>query len=290
MSQLANTLLHLRSVYPTLKPAERRVANEVLSNPRHVVHLSITELAKRSNVSDATVVKFCKRVGYKGFQEFKILLAQDVAVKPQLSQGTVEPGNDMGTIRDKVFLANIAALQDTVQVLDAESLEAAVTAMAKAREIHFYGVGASGIVALDTEMKFSYIGRRAHAFVDTHMQITRAVLLQPGDVAVCLSRSGETKEIVEALRAAKQNGALTIAVTNHSASTVAQEADLVLLTCTQETLFRSGALQSRIALLTAMDALFVAVALVDHRRSQEVIEKTSEILGHRSPEYLGIQL
>ena len=190
MNQRANTLLHIESIYPTLTPAERRVADEVVRNPHHVVHWSITELAKRAGVSDATVVKFCKRLGYKGFQEFKILLAQDVAVRPFLAQGEVEPGNDVRTIKEKIFQANITALQNTVQVLDDEALEAAVEALVKAREIHFYGLGPSGIAALDAEQKFSRIGRRASAVVDTHMQITRAVMLQPGDVVIGISASG----------------------------------------------------------------------------------------------------
>lgn len=288
MTQLANTLLHLRSAYPTLRPAERRVANQILDNPSEAVHLSITELATRSEVSDATVVKFCKRLGYKGFQEFKILLAQDVAVQPEPIYGAVEPDNDVRTIKEKIFQANITALQDTAKVLDTEALESAVQAMARAREIHFYGLGASGIVALDAEQKFSRIGLRASAFVDAHMQITRAVLLKPQDVAIGLSYSGETLEIVEALQAARSAGAVTIAITNFSASTVAQKADLVLLTSSQENIFRSGAISSRIAQLSTIDTLFIAVALVDYTRSQESIEKTREILSRRNLERLKV--
>ncbi len=282
MTQLANTLLHLRSTYPTLRPAERRVAQQILENPSEVVHLSITELATRSEVSDATVVKFCKRLGYKGFQEFKILLAQDVAVQPEPIYGEVEPDNDIHTIKEKIFQANVTALQDTAKVLDAQVLKSAVEAMARAREIHFYGLGASGIVALDAEQKFSRIGLRASAFVDAHMQITRAVLLKPQDVAIGISYSGETLEIVEALEAAREAGAITIAITNFSSSTVAQQADFVLLTSSQENIFRSGAISSRIAQLSTIDTLFIAVALVDYNRSQESIEKTREILSQRN--------
>ena len=285
LSKRAKTLLHIRSIYPTLKPAERRVADEVLACPNHVVYLSITELAKEAKVSDATVVKFCKRLGYKGFQEFKILLAQDVVVQQGVIDGEVEHGDDIRTIKEKVFRANISSLEDTIQVLDVDELDAAVKALAQAREIHFYGLGASSIAAFDGEQKFSRIGRRASAFVDTHMQITRAVLLQPGDVVIGLSRSGETREIVEAVATAKACGAVTIAITNHSASALAKEADHVLLTCTHGNLFTKGGISSRIAQLTTIDTLFVAVALVDFHRSQEVLEKTTEILSQRTGEY-----
>lgn len=286
MSRLANALLHIRGTYPALRPAEKRVAQVILSNPREAVHYSITQLAEKAEVSDATVVKFCKRLGYKGYQEFKIMLAQDVAVKPQLIHGAVEPGNDVQTIKEKIFQANISALQETAQVLETEALERAVQALANAGEIHFYGVGASGIVALDAEQKFSRIGLRTSAFLDTHLQIARAVHLREGDVAVCLSFSGETVEIVEALRAAKQAGALTIAITSFSGSTLAREADVLLLTSTQQNLFRSGAIASRLTQLSTIDVLFIAVALVDHERAQEAIEKTRAILSQRRLERL----
>lgn len=286
MSRLANALLHIRGTYPALRPAEKRVAQVILSDPREAVHYSITQLAEKAEVSDATVVKFCKRLGYKGYQEFKIMLAQDVAVKPQLIHGEVEPGNDVQTIKEKIFQANIGALQETAQVLETEALERAVQALANAGEIHFYGVGASGIVALDAEQKFSRIGLRTSAFLDTHLQIARAVHLREGDVAVCLSFSGETVEIVEALRAAKQAGALTIAITSFSGSTLAREADVLLLTSTQQNLFRSGAIASRLTQLSTIDVLFIAVALVDHERAQEAIEKTRAILSQRRLERL----
>ena len=286
MSRLANALLHIRGTYPALRPAEKRVAQVILSDPREAVHYSITQLAENAEVRDATVVKFCKRLGYKGYQEFKIMLAQDVAVKPQLIHGEVEPGNDVQTIKEKIFQANISALQETAQVLETEALERAVQALANAGEIHFYGVGASGIVALDAEQKFSRIGLRTSAFLDTHLQIARAVHLREGDVAVCLSFSGETVEIVEALRAAKQAGALTIAITSFSGSTLAREADVLLLTSTQQNLFRSGAIASRLTQLSTIDVLFIAVALVDHERAQEAVEKTRAILSQRRLERL----
>lgn len=281
MAQRSNTILRIKSIYPVFKPAERRVADYVLRSPNQVVHLAITELAKAARVSDATVVKFCKRLGYRGFQEFKILLAQDVVVQQSLVDGEVEPGDDPRTIKEKVFGANICALQDTTHVLDDEALGEAVDALAQAKEIHFYGLGSSSIAAFDGEQKFSRIGRRASAFIDTHMQITRAVLLQPGDVAIGLSHSGETKEIVEALLTARECGATTIAITNHSVSSLAQVAELLLLTCTRGELFAKGAISSRIAQLSTIDTLFAAVALADSQRSQEVLDKTTEILALR---------
>lgn len=281
MTRRNNTLLNIKSIYPSFKPAERRVADYVLRNPKRVVHVSITELAKAAKVSDATVVKFCKRLGYQGFQEFKILLAQDVVVRHTLVDGQLEQGDDPRTIKEKVFRANMNALQDTTQVLDDRALEQAVDALVQAREIHFYGLGSSGIVALDGEQKFSRIGRLASASIDAHMQITRAILLEPGDVAIGLSHSGETREIAEALETARECGATTIAITNHSSSSVAKIADLVLLTSGRGSLFSKEGIASRITQLATIDALFAAVALADLERSQEVLDKTTRIISQR---------
>ncbi|HHT90618.1 MAG: MurR/RpiR family transcriptional regulator [Bacillota bacterium] len=282
MSPIASTLLHLRSAYPTLRPAERRVADTILENPDDVIHLSITDLAAEAGVSDATIVKFCKRLGYKGFQEFKILLAQDVVTKQVPIYGEIELDDDVETIKEKIFQANITALQDTAQVLKASVLETAAKALADAGEIHFYGMGASGIVALDAEHKFSRIGLRVGAFVDAHTQLTRAALLEPGDAAVGISYSGDTLEIVEALEAARLAGALTIAITNYPQSTVAAAGDLVLLTASQEDILRSGVISSRVAQLSVIDSLFIAVALVNFVRSKESIERTKKVLSrHR---------
>ena len=275
---LANILLNLRSAYPTLSPAERKVADVVSNEPSRVVYLSVAELARQAEVSEAMVIKFCKRLGYKGFQEFKILLAQDLVTKPEPIYGEIDPDDDLDIVKEKIFQSNIAALQDTVRVLSTDVMRAAIEAFGQANEIHFYGIGASGLVALDAEQKFSRIGLRVNAFNDAHMQLTRATLLKPGDVAVGLSYSGETPEIKEALEVASRAKALTIAITNYSTSSVARVADLVLLTASQENIFRCGAISSRIAQLSAIDTLFIGVALVDFDQSVESIEKTGETL------------
>jgi len=281
MSQVANIIAQLRNAYSDFRPAERKVVDAVLSNPSRAVHLTITELALEAGVSDATVVKFCKRLGCRGFQEFKILLAQDVAVKTQPIYGAIELDDDVETIRDKIFQASITALQDTWQVLDPKTLQTAVQILSSAGEIHFYGIWASGNVAVDAAQKFSRIGLRANAFVDYHAQITRASLLKPGDVAVGISYSGETWEIVDALQTARSAGAATIAITNYPSSPVAGAADHVLLISSQESILRGGAISSRIAQLSVIDTLFIAVALVDYGRSMQAVERTKQALAQR---------
>lgn len=274
-------LLHLRGMYPALRPAEQRVAKEILEHPQEVVHLSITSLAKRAQVSDATVVKFCKRVGYKGFQELKIRLAQNVVTQPEPIYGEISPEDDVPTIKRKIFHTNTQALQDTVKTLDDQELERAIVAISQANMIHFYGIGASGIVGQDAQQKFLRIGLNCQAFVDSHMQKSMASLLENKDVAVGISYSGQTWEIDEALATAKKAGATTICLTNFPQSPVTEHADIKLFTSSSETIFRSGAISSRIAQLSAIDSLFIGVALSDFEKSARSVEKTREAVRKR---------
>ena len=275
-------LLHIKGLYPSLRPAEQRVADEILENANEVVHLSITALAKRVGVSDATVVKFCKRVGYKGFQDLKIRLAANVAVTPKPIYGEINRGDDIAAIKEKIFRINIQALEDTIRTLDSQALQKAVAAIVKAPKIQFYGIGASGIVAEDAQQKFIRIGLSAAAFIDSHMQRTMASLLDKGDVAVGISYSGQTWEITEALKVARQTGATTICLTNFPESQVTRYADLQLFTSSSETILRSGAISSRIAQLSAIDSLFIGVALEIYDQASSSIDKTIAAIGDRS--------
>ena len=139
-----------------------------------------------------------------------------------------------------------------------------------------YGVGASGIVALDLQQKLHRIGRVAFAWPDPHMALTSAALLTQGDVAVAISHSGATQDTVDALALADRNGATTVAVTNFPRSPLAELGDHVLTTAARETTFRSGATASRLAQLTVVDCVFVGVAQRTYETSQRALELTHD--------------
>ena len=233
------------------------------------MHLTITELAWQAGVSDATVVSL-QALGLQRVSGVQDPPGPGCGHEKAAIYG-VEPRCDVETIREKIFQANITALQDTRRVLDKNALEATVQVMSSAGEIQFYGIGASGIVAMDAEQKFSRIGLKANAFVDSHMQITRAALLKPGDVAVGISYSGETYEIVEALQTA-QRRATTIAITNFFVSPWLVQL-IGVFDASQENILLGGPFL-RVAQLSIIDTLFIAVALVDFSKSMHAIERT----------------
>ncbi|MDR7423352.1 MAG: MurR/RpiR family transcriptional regulator [Armatimonadota bacterium] len=255
------SLTRLRELRPRLADAERRLATYILRHPRQVLDSSITLVADRARVSEATVVRLCRRIGCRGYQDLRIRLAADLVVPPRQLYQDIEPGDDGPAVKQKVFALSVRALEETLDVLDDAALERAAAAIAAARRVDFYGVGASGIVALDAQQKFLRIGIEAQAFVDPHLQAASAALLRRGDVAVGISESGSTRDTVHALGVARAAGAVTVAVTRYGPSPIVKVAAVRLHTLSRESGIRGGALASRIAQLAVIDALMMTVAL-----------------------------
>jgi len=273
-----STLIKIRGAYSTLKKTEQRIANAILRNPEEVISLSVTELAEKSEASESSVVRFCKSLGYKGYYELKISLARELVVTPQQIYEEISPKDNVGTVKHKVFQSNILALQETIKILNDQELEKAVEAIRKARLLVFYGMAASAAVALDSAHKFLRINIRSVSYSDSHMQAISASLLGKGDVAFGISHSGSSKDVVDVLRIARQNGATTICLTHRTKSPITKVADIKLYTAARETALRSDAMTSRIAQLSILDVLYVSVALRRYEASLQSLERTKEAL------------
>jgi len=277
----SSCLIRLRGLLPNLRPSEQKIASYILSHPEKVVYLSITELSQIVGVSDAAIVKFAQRIGYRGYQDLKINLAQELPQTSEPVYGEIELDDSIGQVKDKLFHANIAALQDTQGILDDQAMESDIEEILGAPRIDFYGLGASGIVAQDAQHKFLRIGFNSNAYIDTHMQASMAALLKEGDVAVGISHSGQTKDIVSAMAIANAAGATTICITNYPASQIAQEAKIKLFTSSRETTLRSGAIASRIAQLSVIDVLYIGVVLRKYQAAMDCLEKTRKAVADK---------
>ena len=271
-------LITIRSLLPGLAPVERRVAQAVLDDPAGVAWRSISELAQSCGTSATSVVRFCRAVGLKGYPELRLALAGAVAREDAAAvvaaSSDIEPGDDPVTITKKIAYADAAAVSDTASRLDTAKLTQVVDALVTANRIDIYGVGASGFVATDLQVKLQRINRPAFAWPDAHMAATSAALRGPGDIAIGLSHSGTTVDTIDALAEARSHGATTVAITNFPWSPITEVADLVLLTAARETVFRAGAMTSRIAQLTVVDCLFVTLAQRDFAGTMEALERT----------------
>ncbi|MGH3156834.1 MAG: MurR/RpiR family transcriptional regulator [Streptosporangiaceae bacterium] len=275
----AETLLtHIRAMMPNLAPAERRVATEVVSDPAGAAAKSISDLAALCRTSAATVLRFCRALGFDGYPQLRLALA--AAAQAASADGEravasdIGPRDSLGEVIKKITYADARAVEETGAQLQPESLAAVVDAIVKARRVDIYGVGASAFVAMDLQQKLHRIGHTAFVWPDPHSALTSAALLGPQGVAIGISHTGMTQDTIESLIEARAHGAVTAAVTNFPGSRIAAVADHVLTTAARETTFRSGAMASRIAALTIVDCLFVAVAQRNYKQTMRALELT----------------
>lgn len=281
----ASPLVRIRSLLPGLARAEQRVAQVVLADPSSVAHRSITEVADAASTSETTVTRFCKAIGIGGYPELRLALAADTARCAALVSrevgSDIEPGDELSDVVATVVFADVRAVEETADQLDVAVLGAVVEALAAARRVDVYGVGASAFVALDLQHKLHRIGRTAFAWSDVHLALTSAALLMPGDVAVGISHTGSTSDTIDALARAREGGARTVALTNFPRSPISEVADHVLTTAARETTFRSGAMASRIAQLTVVDCLFVGVAQQHYETARHALACTYDAISGR---------
>lgn len=280
-------IVHISGLLPSLSPAEQRVARLVVADPADAARRTITDLATAAETSEATVIRFCRSVGMEGYPQLRIRLAAEAArrVEPpdaRVVGGDIPPGADLAQIIATIAFNDARAVEETAEQLDAGVCERVVDAINNADRVEIYGAGASGFVASDFQQKLHRIGRTAFYFPDVHAALTSSALLGRGDVAIGISHTGTTSDVIEVLEQGRARGATTVAITNFPRSPITEVADFVLTTAARETTYRSGAMASRLAQLTIVDCLFVGVAARNRARARKALEVTAEaVQAHR---------
>jgi DNA-binding MurR/RpiR family transcriptional regulator len=264
-----SAVLRIRSVYAALGEAEQRVADFVCTHQKEMIYLPITELAEKTLTSESTVVRMCQKAGFKGYQDLKLTLAQDIVSPLQSIHEEVTLSDDIQTVMSKVFQSIVQTLQYTRDVIDFQELERAAEVLMDARRVAVFGLGNSSSVAMDLSHKFMRLGFSATAYTDSHLQAIAASFLTTGDVALGVSHSGSSRDVVEALAIAREGGATTVCITNYGKSPITKVADIKLFTASEETKYRVLALSSRIAQLGIVDSLYTYLAL---RRGQKAVD------------------
>ena len=264
----------IRMKLPSLTPLEGKVAAEILGRKDIDASTPLRDIAEKSAVSEAMVVKVAKKLGFSGFKDFRQGLVDYYNSDTAALHEEISETDTAGEIVQKVFRTAMQALEETFAILDLEAFDRAADYLARAKQRDFYGLGGSAQIARDVSHKFLRIGIRTSVFDDAHMMMMSAALLGPDDVAIAFSHSGSTAAVLEAAEMARKNGARTIAVTNYPESPLAKLVDVVLCSTAQNSPLIGENATARIAQLNLLDALFVAVAQRDRKAADANLNRT----------------
>ena len=275
----AGGLKMLQNMLEQLPASERKIAQFILENPRSILDSTVNEIGVQAKTSGAAVIRLCKSLGLNGFQDLKVRIAGDLVKPVEQGYRDIAPGESYFSIAQKTTSNSIQSIRDTEEIINYEELERAVQTLLPAQNVHFFGIGASNIIAKDAQQKFLRIQKNATAFTDTHLVATIIANASKEDVVFCISHSGETAEVIKVMSLAKERGVKTISLTKYGQSSVASLADIKLFTSySGEAAFRSGATSSRLAQLYMIDILFLSMATVQYEHTIQAIDQTREAI------------
>ena len=272
-------LLDIQLAYDKLTKTEKKIADFVLQHTNQVFFMSITDLADACKVADASVHRFCRTMGVKGYQEFKMKLSLSMApenvLPEELSAATMKV-DSMDFTLDQILQTHIRALKETRMLQRDEEIGKAVSAMEEAQQVYFFGVGDSLLTAIEARNKFLRITPKVNSIDDPHMQAMLASLAGPGDVIFLISYSGATKDTIHVAEIAKEAGAKTVGITKFRKSPLARQVDLLLLCGSNEGPLEGGSLAAKMTQLYIIDVLFQEYYRRNHRISKESNRRTSQ--------------
>lgn len=235
---------------------------------------TVTDLSEQAGVGETSVIRFCRKLGFRGYHEFKLSIAQDIVNLPSVSNVEIELEDDTLTKARKMTARNEMKLKNTLDLINPGDLDRAVHRMLAADKVYIYGVGSSGITALDLHYRLMRIGMNAEAHRDSHIIAMSASLVKKGDVVFGISTSGSTRDLVDPMRQAKENGAEVICLTSHMRSPITAHAGTILLVPSREMPTEGGSLSTKIMQIHLLDIL---CTLLSHKKSNaaEALDKTA---------------
>ncbi|RSX53696.1 (Fe-S)-cluster assembly protein [Bifidobacterium goeldii] len=276
-------------VFPSLRPAEQAVARYIRDHLETAAELTVGQLAEVSQVSQPTVIRFARKLGFGGYRELRYVLRhpqEERAVTFDPLEGfDLNPWDDPDSVPAKATASAKTLIDELRASLDTKALRKATTIIAQAGIIDIYGVEDSVAPALDLNTKLTYLGLECRFNQDTYLQQIGAAHLHHGDAAIAFSHSGSSADTVKALRTAKSSGAHTIAVTNNAGTPIANWADVVLLTGRGNHAIYGNAIFSRVAHTAMVDMLYMSVILSDYGRFSTELDRSGRVIADR--EYTG---
>ncbi|UHA73968.1 MurR/RpiR family transcriptional regulator [Paenibacillus sp. 481] len=272
-------LIMLSDILTSLPQSEQKIARYILEFPEEAVTYTASELGEKCHASSAAVIRLCKSLKLKGFQELKLRIVGDLHKSEVEGYRDIKPHESIASVLATTTNNGIQALRETSEIVNMDAVSQVVDALIKARQILFFGVGASSIIALDAQQKFLRINKPASAFTDVHMVAMQIANMTAEDVIFGISYSGETSEVVDVLKLANSKGCRTVSLTQFGNSPVVSIAHMNLFTsASKEATFRSAATSSRLAQLHMIDVLFMCVASEQYEETIQYLDGTREAI------------
>lgn len=274
---MKNVLVRLQEYKGKASGAEKGAVAYILANPEEASFLSIHDLAQKSYTSSSTVIRLCRKLGFNGYRDFIKSLVYELTLRQSTydeRKKELTAGDTLQEIVDKVTYKNIVSLEDTRKLIDFAVLQKCVDLLFKARVISIFGIGSSLLVAKDARLKFLRINKPCNVYEDWHAQLLQAKNMGKDDLAIAISYSGMTQEVLTCVETAKEKGALVIAITRFGQNPLQALADHTLSVAATEFVVRSGAMSSRIGQLNVIDILYTAYAHKEYECNVEQFKRT----------------
>ncbi|GIN56235.1 RpiR family transcriptional regulator [Lederbergia ruris] len=271
----------ITSIYNSLTKSEQKVADVLKTHMNESVYWSVSDLAEYADVGETTVIRFCRKLGYRGYQDFKLAVAQNKVDTNSQEFGEITESDSLETLAQKITAENMTTIQNTLKTIQTRDLEQAGKEIIHSNKLYLFGVGASGFMAQQAQYRFMRLGLNAESATDSHIIAMNCAVATKGDVVIGISTSGSTKDIVDALEIAKHNGAFIICITKHLKSPITKYGDIVLLTSTKESPLHGGAFSSSISQMHVLDILTKYIEIQEKERSLNALKITAKAVSNK---------
>lgn len=272
-------LMNIKNKYHSLTKTEKKVAEYILKNSENVVKMSVDELSQNCGAVKSAVIRCCKSLGFSGYSELKIALAVELSKNKQLNYVPyIYPEDNVSDILDKVFSANVKTLHDTAENINRQLLNKVTEVLAKADMIYIYGIGTSAAIVNDFQYRLMQLGYRAVCYTDVALMKISTLNIKKGDAAIGISHSGRTVATIDTIKLAKEHGAETICITSYPESLITDECDYPIEVFTDEIQYPVEAVSARIAHISVIDAITIALSAKDYENAVERAAKSHELI------------
>lgn len=274
-------IMMIKNVVEDLPESEKKIANFILNNPHQAVSLTVAELGEMSETSSSAVIRLCKSLGLRGYQELKMRVIGDINFHNDTSYTDIKENDTIKSLIQSIRNNAVKSIDETMHIIDEETIATCVNLMNKADAMVFYGMGASFIAAKDAQQKFLRINKVSYAFEDTHLTATMIANLKPNDLVIGISASGETQETNKLIDLANSRNINTIGITKYGKSSLGKIAKInICIPSSIETPFRSAATSSRMSQLYIIDVLFMCFATSSYDTTMEYLENTVDAISY----------